>query len=164
MAQTTIRENKVFPIYNEDGTSFHNLVLRSATVETVVMSLGDKIYGDLRYQNNSLQFTMKEYIELEGVKYYMVSPPTAVREGLVSDNSSERGTTKYSFEFYHPMIMLSNLPFTDIAVTEKQGRYLSQNNVFSWIGKPANLVAKITRILMAQSGVYVLMKDSQRTN
>ena len=38
--------NQVFPIYNQDGTPFNNMVLYKASVDSVVMSLGDKITGD----------------------------------------------------------------------------------------------------------------------
>ena len=76
------------------------------------MSLGDKIYGDVLYRNSSLAVTMNEYIEYDGVHYVLVSPPTIVREGTVSDNSELKGMTKYSFVFYHPMYMLGNFPFS----------------------------------------------------
>ena len=135
--------NKVFPIYKADGTSFYNLVIHKATVESVIMSLGDKISGDVYYPNNNLPFTMQEYVELDGVRYYLVSPPTIVREGLVKDNSGLNGMTKYSLVFYHPMYMLGNFPFTDIAVTEDEENYLAQNKTFSWIGNLFDFVEKI---------------------
>lgn len=144
MAQNEVNNiNKVFPIYKADGTSFYNLVIHKATVESVIMSLGDKISGDVYYPNNNLPFTMQEYVELDGVRYYLVSPPTIVREGLVKDNSGLNGMTKYSLVFYHPMYMLSNFPFTDIAVTEDEENYLAQNKTFSWIGNLFDFVEKI---------------------
>lgn len=102
--------NITFDIYNEDGTSFHNLVIHNASYDSVVMSLGDKITGDVYYKDNTLLVTMKEYIVYNGIKYVLVNPPTTVKEGLVSDNSQLKGMTKYSFEFYHPMYALSNFP------------------------------------------------------
>lgn len=126
--------NLTFPIYNADGTPFYDLVLRKATYDSVVMSLGDKITGDVYYKDNTLVFAMTEYIVFEGVKYVLVNPPTVVREGMVANNSDAKGMTKYSFEFYHPMYNLSNLPFTDVAVSDDEKKYLSQNRTFSWIG------------------------------
>jgi hypothetical protein len=54
--------NITFPIYNADGTSFNNLVLKKAVYDSVVMSLGDKITGDVYYKDNTLAVTMSEYI------------------------------------------------------------------------------------------------------
>ena len=62
MAKETLGRNITFPIYNENGTSFHNLVLKRAVVDSVVMSLGDKITGDVYYKDNALDVTMREYI------------------------------------------------------------------------------------------------------
>lgn len=135
--------NKTFPIYKADGTSFYGLEIRKATVESVVMSLGDKISGDVYYPNNALQFTMQEYVVLDGVCYYLVNPPTIVREGLVKDNSGLNGMTKYSLVFYHPMYMLGNFPFTDKAVTNDEENYLAQNNTFSWIGNLFDFAEKL---------------------
>ena len=143
MAQNTLGRNITFPIYKADGTSFYDLELKKSTYESVVMSLGDKITGDVYYRNNTLAVTMQEYIVLNGVKYTLVSPPTVVREGMVSDNGQLSGMTKYSFTFYHPMYMLSNFPLTDIAVTADQSKYLSQNKTFSWIGTFTDYVAKL---------------------
>jgi hypothetical protein len=55
--------NRTFSIHNADGTPFQNLVLHKATYDSVVMSLGDKITGDVYYKDNTLAVTMKEYIE-----------------------------------------------------------------------------------------------------
>ena len=44
--------NVKFPIYKADGTSFEDLVLHKSAFESVVMSLGDKITGDVYYKNN----------------------------------------------------------------------------------------------------------------
>lgn len=143
MAQNTLGYNQVFPIYNADGTPFNDLVLKKSVVESVVMSLGDKITGDVYYRDNSLVVTMSEYVVVNGVKYTIVNPPTIVREGMVSDNAQLNGMTKYSFEFYHPMYALGNMPFSDIAVTQDQRKYLSQNKTFSWIGSFVEFIAKI---------------------
>lgn len=138
---------KTFPIYNADGSPFHDLVLRRGVVDSIVMSLGDKITGEVYYPNNSLQVTMKEYIKYNGIHYYLINPPTVVREGIVSDNSELHGMTKYSFEFYHPMYMLSNFPFTDVATKSGEEKYLSQNKSFSWIGKPQDYIDKLNKNL-----------------
>lgn len=160
--------NIAFPILNEDGTSFNGLVLHKATVDSVVMSLGDKITGDVYYKDNTLRVTMHEYIEYkqnvddeneEPVKYILVSPPTIVREGMASDNSELKGMTKYSFEFYHPMYQLSNMPFTDIAVTSNEEKYLSQNKNFSWIGYPSDYIAKLNKNL--QWSEWVVVKSTR---
>lgn len=152
MAQTLLGRNITFPIYNEDGTPFHNLVLHKVVVDSVVMSLGDNITGDIYYKDDSLEFTMKEYIEFKynpddeaevPIKYVLVNPPTIVREGLVADNSELKGMTKYSFTFYHPMYVLGSIPFTDIAVTQDERKYLSQNKTFSWIGNLFEFVDKL---------------------
>ena len=143
----TLGKNQVFEIKNGDGTSFHNLVLRKSAVESIVMSLGDKISGDVYYKDNSLSVTMHEYITYNGVNYMLVNPPTIVREGIVSDNSELKGMTKYSFVFYHPMYQLANFPFTDVAVTSDETRYLSEGKTFPWIGKPADFVAKLNKNL-----------------
>lgn len=151
----SVGRNIVFPIKNADGTPFHNLVLRKATVDSVVMSLGDKITGDVYYKDNTLQCTMQEYVEYNNVKYTIVNPPTIVREGLVKDNSDLKGMTKYSFEFYHPMYILGNLPFSDVAVSNDEKKYLSQNKTFSWIGKPQDYINKINKNLEGTEWIVV---------
>lgn len=146
MAENVLGRNVTFPIYYDDnGTrrSFHDLVMNKATYESAVMSLGDKISGDVMYKDNTLTVTMKEYIEYEGIKYFLVNPPTIVREGIASANNELKGMTKYSFVFYHPMYMLSNFPFTDIAVTVAEEKYLSQNKSFAWIGNLFDFVNKL---------------------
>lgn len=155
MATSAIGLNRTFPIKNADGTSFHDLVMYKATVDSVVMSLGDKITGEVYYRDNTLSVTMQEYVEYEGVKYYLVNPPTIVREGMVSDNGTLKGMTKYAFEFYHPMYMLGNFPFTDVAVTASEERYLSQNKTFSWIGTLFDFIAKLNANL-ASTEWYVV--------
>ena len=147
MASIDLEYNSGFQIYNSDDTPFHDLVLHKCTYETVVMSLGDKISGILYYKDNALDVTMSEYIIYKGVRYTLVNPPTILREGLVSDNSELRGMTKYSFTFYHPMYVLNNFPFSDIAVQSGQSRYLSQNKTFSWIGTLVDFVAKLNKNL-----------------
>ena len=147
MATNTIGLNQVFPIYKQDGTPFNDMVLRKASYNSVVMSLGDKITGDAYYKDNSLNVTMLEYILYNGVKYMLVNPPTIVREGMAKDNSELKGMTKYSFEFYHPMCQLSNFPFSDIAISSSQERYLSENKTFSWIGKPQDFIDKLNKNL-----------------
>lgn len=161
MAQNEVYNiNKTFPIYKANGDSFYGLVIKKATVESIVMSLGDKISGDVYYPNNGLQFTMQEYVEYEGVRYYLVSPPTIVREGLVKDNSGLNGMTKYSLVFYHPMYMLGNFPFTDKAVTDDEENYLSQNKTFSWIGNLFDFVDKL-RVNLENTEWFVVANISQ---
>lgn len=156
MAQNSLGLNMTFPIKQEDGTSFHDLILYKATSDSVVMSLGDKITGDVYYKDNTLDVTMSEYIEYkanpddeneEPIHYILVNPPTIVREGMVSDNSELKGMTKYSFEFYHPMYQLGNFPFTDVATTSDEEKYLSENKSFSWIGKPQDFIDKLNKNL-----------------
>ena len=156
MAQNTLGRNLTFPIYNADGTAFHGLELKKSTSDSVVMSLGDKVTGDVYYIDNTLAVTMQEYIVLDGVKYTLVSPPTIVREGMVTDNTQLKGMTKYSFTFYHPMYMLGNIPFTDIAVTQSQAKYLSQNKTFSWIGTFSEYVAKLNANLASTEWLVIM--------
>ena len=156
MAQNTLGRNLTFPIYNADGTAFHGLELKKSTSDSVVMSLGDNVTGDVYYIDNTLAVTMQEYIVLNGVKYTLVSPPTIVREGMVADNTQLKGMTKYSFTFYHPMYMLGNIPFTDIAVTQSQAKYLSQNKTFSWIGTFSEYVAKLNANLASTEWLVVM--------
>lgn len=147
MAANTIAYNKTFPIFNADGSTFHDLEMKKATVDSVIMSLGDKITGDVYYIDNTLAVTMQEYIVYEGVKFFLVDPPTIVREGMASDNGQLKGMTKYSFVFYHPMYMLANFPLTDVAVSSDQEKYLSQNKTFSWIGTGFDFMAKLNKNL-----------------
>jgi hypothetical protein len=162
MDNSSLGRNQVFQIKNDDGTPFENLVLHKATYDSVVMSLGDKITGDVYYKDNSLQVTMKEYIEFkmnpddlneEPVRYTLVNPPTIVREGMVKDSGDTKGMTKYSFTFYHPMCQLGNFPFCDVAVNQGQQRYLSENKTFSWMGNLVDYVAKINKNLNATEWV-----------
>jgi hypothetical protein len=152
-------KNISFDIFNANGTSFHGLVLHKATYDSVVMSLGDKIVGDAYYKDSSLNVTCKEYIVYNNVHFELVNPPTVVREGMASDNTDLHGMTKYSFEFYHPMYKLSNMPFTDIAVRSDQERFLSQNKTFSWIGTMEDYVAKLNANLKETEWV-VRLSDS----
>ena len=151
----SLGRNISFPIKNADDTPFENLVLHKATYESVVMSLADKITGDVYYKNNQLACTMQEYIKYEGVEFYLVNPPTIVREGIVSDNSELKGMTKYSFEFYHPMYKLNNIPFRDVAVSNDEKRFLSENKSFYWIGKPDDFIAKLNKNLDSTEWVVI---------
>lgn len=154
--------NTAFPIYNADGTTFHDLVLKKTVVDSVVMSLSDKITGEVYYKDASLQFTMNEYIlyrrneDEDYVKYFLVNPPTLTKEGMVADNSELKGLAKYSFEFYHPMAMLANFPFTDVAVSSNEKKYLSESKEFSWIGYPADYMAKLNKNLEGTEWVVVM--------
>ena len=158
----SIEQNTALPIYNADGTRFHNLELKKVVVDSVVMSLSDKITGEVCYKDNTLGFTMQEYVKYrrnedeDYTKYFLVNPPTLVREGMVSDNSDLKGMARYSFEFYHPMYMLGNFPFTDVAVSSDEKKYLSESKEFSWIGKPADYVAKLNKNLEGTEWVVVL--------
>lgn len=170
MAENTLGRNQVFAIKNADGTPFHDLVLHKATYDSVVMSLGDKITGDVYYRDNNLNVTMGEYIEFkrdtdnaneEPVKFLLISPPTIIKEGMVSDNSELRGMTKYSFEFYHPMYKLGNMPLTDIAVTSSEEKYLSQNKTFFWCGTGNEFIAKLNANLYYSEWVVVASTNEQ---
>lgn len=166
MGTNTLKSNNIqFPIYNEDGAPFEGLVLRKATYDSVVMSLGDKITGEVVYKDNTLAVTMHEYIEFKNdpddenedpVRFSLVNPPTIIREGLVKDNSDLKGMTKYSFEFYHPMYQLSNMPFSDVAVSSDERKYLSENKTFGWIGKPKDYIDKLNKNLQGTEWVVVM--------
>lgn len=151
--------NIEFPIYNADGSSFNNLVIHKATLESVIMSFGDKLTGDVYYKDNSLTVSMTEYVLVDGIKYVLVSPPTILREGMASDNGDLRGTTKYSFVFYHPMYKVGNFPFTDVAVDAAQSQYLSDSKSFSWIGNLVDFIAKINANLVNTEWACVLGFD-----
>lgn len=43
MDTSSLTGYKTFPIYNADDSPFHDLVLRRGVVDSIVMSLGDKI-------------------------------------------------------------------------------------------------------------------------
>lgn len=154
-SNNTLGYNQEFPIYNADGTPFNGLVLKKSTLESVVMSLGDKISGDVYYMDNSLVVTMSEYVVVDGIKYTLVDPPTIIREGMVSDNGQMAGMTKYSFVFYHPMYMLGNIPFTDVAIDESQKKYLSQSKTFSWIGTFMEFIAKLNANLASTEWIVI---------
>ena len=171
MGTNTLGQNIVFPIKRGDGTSFNDLVLHKATYESVVMSLGDKITGEVYYKDNALDVSMSEYIEYKknpddpnenAVKFMLVNPPTVIREGMSSDNGELKGMTKYSFEFYHPMVQLSNMPFTDIAVNNGEEKYLSENKTFSWIGKLQDFINKLNKNLEKTEWVVVKSKNFAR--
>lgn len=153
MGTNTLGRNITLPIYNADGTSFHGLELNKFTFDTVVMSLGDKITGDVYYPTNQLVVQQTEYVEYDGVKYYLINPPTIVKEGMASDNGQAKGMTKYSFTFYHPMFMLNNFPFTDVAVTSSESKYKSQDKTFYWIGNLVDYVAKLNKNLVGTEWV-----------
>lgn len=152
-----------FKIYNGDNEPFHNLELKKATYDSVVMSFGDKISGDVYYKDNSLSCTMHEYIVYEGVQYNLVNPPTIVREGMISDNSDLKGMTKYSFEFYHPMHMLSDFPFTDVAVSNDELLYKSQDKVFTWVGYLQDFINKLNKNLQGTQWICDLSELTQES-
>lgn len=140
--------NPILNIYNEDGTPFHDISLRKHTFSTIVMSLNDKIEGEFYYKDNSLSFTLQEYVEYKGIKYILKNPPVVVRKGMTSENSEEKGMTKYSCTFYHEMIELYNIPFTDIAISSSEESYRSEKRTFSWIGTLSMFVQKINSCLV----------------
>lgn len=140
--------NPILNIYNEDGTPFHDISLRKHTFSTIVMSLIDKIEGEFYYKDNSLSFTLQEYVEYKGIKYILKNPPVAVRKGMTSENSEAKGMTKYSCTFYHEMIELYNIPFTDIAISSSEESYRSEKRTFSWIGTLSMFVQKINSCLV----------------
>lgn len=140
--------NPILNIYNEDGTPFHNISLRKHTFSTIVMSLNDKIEGEFYYKDNSLSFTLQEYVEYKGIKYILKNPPVVVRKGMTSENSEAKGMTKYSCTFYHEMIELYNIPFTDIAISSSEESYRSEKRTFSWIGTLSMFVQKINSCLV----------------
>ena len=139
--------NPILNIYNEDGTPFHDISLRKHTFSTIVMSLNDKIEGEFYYKDNSLSFTLQEYVEYKGIKYILKNPPVVVRKGMTSENSEAKGMTKYSCTFYHEMIELYNIPFTDIAISSSEESYRSEKRTFSWIGTLSMFVQKINSCL-----------------
>lgn len=145
--------NLALQIYNGNDEPIAGLVLRKYSYESVVMSLGDKITGELLYNNNNLVMTMREYVVFNDVHFLLVTPPTIVRNGTMSEGSGEKGMTKYSFTFMHPMYILGNIPFSDIAVTPDESKYLSENKTFSWIGKPQDFVNKLNKNLEATEWV-----------
>lgn len=140
--------NPILNIYNEDGTPFHDISLRKHTFSTIVMSLNDKIEGEFYYKDNSLSFTLQEYVEYKGIKYILKNPPVVVRKGMTSENSEAKGMTKYSCTFYHEMIELYNIPFTDIAISSSEESYRSGKRTFSWIGTLSMFVQKINSCLV----------------
>lgn len=143
----TINRNIPFPIYDANGNSFYGLTLRKATVEKQVMSLGYKISGDVYHKSDRLSFSMREYVEYEGVKWVLVNPPAKVKEAMTSDNGELKGMTKYTLEFYHPMYVLTNIPFTDVAVSFDELRYKSSDKSFAWIGYLEDYVNKLNKNL-----------------
>lgn len=149
----SLGRNITLPIYNADGTSFHGLELKKFTFDSVVMALGDKITGELYYTTNTLTVAQTEYVVYDGVKYYLINPPTIVKEGMKADNGTAKGMTKYSFTFYHPMFMLYNFPFTDVAVTSSEEKYKSQDKNFFWIGNLVDYVAKLNKNLQGTEWV-----------
>lgn len=159
-----------FPIYVDDEqgeqTSFHDLVIKKSTYESSVMGLGDKITGEVCYKDNTLAVTMSEYIEFkrsnadDTVRFILVNPPTIVRDGTASNGGDLKGMTKYSFEFYHPMCQLANYPFSDVAVSSDENRYLSESKTFSWAGRGIDLIAKINKNLEGTKWVVVASSES----
>lgn len=144
-----MEENLILNIKNADGTDFNDLKLRKFNVSSTVMSLSDKIEGDVYYKDNNLQFTFFEYVEYKGIKYTLKldTPPVIIKKGIADDNGELRGMTKYSLTFYHPMASLYNFPFTDVAVGSEQGAYKSEDTTFFWSGTITELAAKINQCL-----------------
>lgn len=151
--------NPILNIYNEDGTPFHDISLRKHTFSTIVMSLNDKIEGEFYYKDNSLSFTLQEYVEYKGIKYILKNPPVVVRKGMTSENSEAKGMTKYSCTFYHEMIELYNIPFTDIAIDSGEVSYRSEKRDFSWIGTLSMFVSKINACLRGTKWTCKLQPD-----
>lgn len=140
-------QNLILYIKNEDGTAFHDLRLNKFAFTTTVMSLNSKIEGDFYYKDNTLSFTLAEYVEYKGVKYTLKNPPVIVKKGLTADNSELKGMTKYTCTFYHEEIELYNIPFTDVAIDSQEVSYRSEKRTFSWIGTITSLVSKINQCL-----------------
>ncbi len=141
--------NEILNIYNSDGTPFHDLCLKNYSWDDVTMGLSTKIEGDIFYKNNTLVFYYGEYVIYKNIKYSIRinTPPVIVRKGLTSDNSDLKGMTKYSLTFYHPMYQLYNIPFVDVAVTDDETRYKSEDNTFSWVGTITDYTKKINKCL-----------------
>jgi len=153
--------NLKFNIYYDDEYgvqhTFHDIVLRKVTYDNQIMSLGTNITGDFVWIDNKLQFSMREYIIYDDVKYYIVNPPTIVRNGLVKDSSDTKGGAKYSVTFYHPEYWLGEYSFCDVAVNSDEEIYLSQNKKFSWIGHLDDFVDKLNKNL--ESTLWVCRID-----
>ena len=143
-------ENLILDIYNSDGTSFHNLCLHKFTFEDTTMGLSTKIDGDIFYKDNTLLFSMKEYVVYQNVKYSLKVdvPPVIVQKGLADDNGDLKGMTKYSLTFYHPMCQLFNIPFRDVAINNDEKIYKSEDNSFYWKGTLTQLKDKINNCLV----------------
>ena len=146
-----MEENLVLDIKNADGTNFNDLKLRKFNVSPV-MSLSGKIEGNVFYPTNTLAFTMNEYVMYNNVKYSLKidNPPTILKKGIAEDNGELKGMTKYSLTFYHPITLLYNIPFTDIAVTSDESLYKSEDTTFFWVGTITELVAKINQNLISK--------------
>lgn len=153
-------ENIILPIYNGDGTLFYGLALKKFTYESSVMALDDKISGDVVWIDNQLQVSMNEYVVYNGVPFTLVNPPTIVREGLVSENSDLKAMTRYSFVFYHPMYELSNIPFSDVATSDDEKQYKSQDTSFYWIGYLRDFIDKVAKNLQYTHWEIVLNTSS----
>lgn len=140
-------QNLILYIKNEDGTAFHDLRLNKFAFTTTVMSLNSKIEGDFYYKDNTLSFTLAEYVEYKGMKYTLKNPPVIVKKGMTSDNSELKGMTKYTCTFYHEETELYNIPFTDVAVDSQEVSYRGEKRTFSWIGTITSFVAKVDQCL-----------------
>ena len=145
MTRTGLNVN--FPIYDHEGMPFYGLVLHKATATYTGMSLADSVTGTANYHTNTLAFTMKEYVMCDGVPYVLVNPPTVKREGMLVDNGDLKGMTQYTFTFYHPMYMLGNMPFTDVAVSSDEENYKGEDKTFSWMGTLVDYVDKLNKNL-----------------
>ena len=138
-------QNLIFQIYNADGSYFHGLSIKSSTYISQAMAISDNIEGYIYYPTNELSFTFKKYITYNGVNYYMKidEPPTIVMKGLLEDNNEAKGMTKYTIKFYHPMVLLFNIPFTDVAVSVDEKKYKTNDTSFYFKGTLSNFLQKL---------------------
>lgn len=131
-------QNLILYIKNEDGASFHNIRLNKFAYTTTVMAFNSKIEGDFYYKDNSLSFTLAEYVEYKGMKFTLKNPPVIIKKGMTSDNSELKGMTKYTCTFFHEEIELYNIPLIDNRTAKR---------TFSWIGNLTSFLSLINESL-----------------